>query len=67
MTWKRIRFLTVIWALALVGWLGGSSIVVPQAVAAEDTAEPLEVTRLVTAVAWQADKAEEKLVGGDQH
>jgi hypothetical protein len=32
-----------------------------------DTADPLEVTRLVTAVAWQADKAEEKLVGGDEH
>jgi hypothetical protein len=32
-----------------------------------DTADPLEVTRLLTAVAWQADRAEEKLVGGDSH
>ena len=31
-----------------------------------DTLDPLEVTRVVTAVAWQADKAEEKLMGGDQ-
>jgi hypothetical protein len=30
-----------------------------------DTADPLEVTRLVTAVAWQADKAEQKLTGDD--
>ncbi|HJN07082.1 MAG TPA: SPFH domain-containing protein [Pirellulaceae bacterium] len=32
-----------------------------------DTADALEVTRVLTAVAWQADKAEEKLTGGDDH
>lgn len=31
-----------------------------------DAAAPLEVTRLITSVAWQADQAEEKLGGGDQ-
>lgn len=32
-----------------------------------DTADPLEITRVITAVAWQADRAEEKLTGGDRH
>lgn len=32
-----------------------------------DAADPLEVTRVLTAVAWQADQVEEKLIGGDQH
>lgn len=33
-----------------------------------DTSDALEVTRLITAVAWQADKAEERLTGGaDAH
>ena len=33
-----------------------------------DTADPLEITRVITAIAWQADKVEEKLLGGeDQH
>jgi len=32
-----------------------------------DTADALEVTRVLTAVAWQADKAEEKLTGGDDN
>jgi hypothetical protein len=41
--------------------------VVVQANQLVDTADPLEITRLVTAVAWQADRAEEKLMGGDQH
>ena len=39
--------------------------VVVQANQLADTADPLAVTRLITAVAWQADKAEEKLTGGD--
>ena len=42
-------------------------VVVVQANQLADTADPLEVTRIVTAVAWQADKAEEKLVGTDQN
>ncbi|MBC8354956.1 MAG: SPFH domain-containing protein [Planctomycetes bacterium] len=41
--------------------------VVVQANQLADTADPLEITRVVTAVAWQADRAEEKLTGGDQH
>ena len=31
-----------------------------------DTADILELTRTVTAIAWQADKYEEQLIGGDQ-
>ncbi|MGE0758944.1 MAG: SPFH domain-containing protein [Pirellulaceae bacterium] len=42
-------------------------LVVVQANQLVDTADPLEVTRFITAVAWQADKAEEKLTGGDAH
>jgi len=32
-----------------------------------DTADPLGVMRVLTAVAWQADKAEEQLGSGDNH
>ena len=32
-----------------------------------ETADPLEISRLLTAIAWQADKVEEKLLGGDNH
>ncbi|MEX1039690.1 MAG: SPFH domain-containing protein [Pirellulaceae bacterium] len=32
-----------------------------------DTADALEVTRVITAIAWQADKVEEKLLGEDMH
>ena len=33
-----------------------------------DTADPLEITRAITAIAWQADKVESKLSsGGDAH
>ncbi|MGY8769414.1 MAG: SPFH domain-containing protein [Pirellulales bacterium] len=32
-----------------------------------DTADVLEVTRVITAIAWQADKVEEKLLGRDEH
>jgi membrane protease subunit (stomatin/prohibitin family) len=31
------------------------------------TADPLEVTRVMTAIAWQADKVEEQLGGGDNY
>jgi membrane protease subunit (stomatin/prohibitin family) len=41
--------------------------VVVQANQLADTADPLEITRIITAVAWQADRAEEKLTGGDKH
>ena len=32
-----------------------------------DTADVLEVTRVITAIAWQADKVEEKLLGRDEY
>ncbi|MCA9174047.1 MAG: SPFH domain-containing protein [Planctomycetales bacterium] len=54
-------------AFAIQSTEAGDFIVV-QANQLADTADPLEVTRLITAVAWQADKVEEKLGGGaDQH
>jgi len=40
--------------------------IVVQANQLADTADPLTVTRVLTAVAWQADKAEEKLGGADR-
>lgn len=45
---------------------GSGEMIVVQANQLADTADPLEVTRLLTAVAWQADKVEEKLSGGDE-
>ncbi len=45
---------------------GSGEMVVVQANQLADTADPLEVTRVMTAVAWQADKVEEKLGGGDR-
>ncbi len=42
-------------------------VVVVQANEIVDTMDLLEVTRIMTAVAWQADKVEEKLTGGDEH
>jgi membrane protease subunit (stomatin/prohibitin family) len=41
--------------------------VVVQANEIVDTMDLLEVMRVMTAVAWQADKVEEKLTGGDDH
>lgn len=32
-----------------------------------DTVDQLEVTKTLTAIAWQADKVEEKLLGSDNH
>lgn len=32
-----------------------------------NTIDPLEITRGISAIAWQADKVEEKLTGGDEH
>ena len=52
-------------AFAVQDTPSGSTIVV-QANQLADTADSLEITRLVTAVAWQADQAEEKLVGKDE-
>lgn len=53
-------------AFALQSTPAGEMIVV-QANQLAETADALEVTRLITAVAWQADKAEETLGGSDQH
>ena len=39
--------------------------VIVQANQLSDTADPLEITRTMTALAWQADKVEEKLTGED--
>ena len=53
-------------AFAVTPTPSGEMIVV-QANQLADTADPLAVTRVMTAVAWQADKAEEKLGGGDRY
>ncbi|MCA9147044.1 MAG: SPFH domain-containing protein [Planctomycetaceae bacterium] len=53
-------------AFAVRNTASGDMVVV-QANQLADTADPLEITRLVTSVAWQADRAEEKLTGADQH
>jgi hypothetical protein len=53
-------------AFAVLPTPSGEMIVV-QANQLADTADPLAVTRVMTAVAWQADKAEEKLGGGDRY
>lgn len=53
-------------AFAIQSTTAGEMIVV-QANQLADTADSLEVTRLISAVAWQADKVEEQLGGGDQH
>ncbi len=42
-------------------------IVVVQANQLADTADALEVTRAISAIAWQADKVEEKLSGRDEN
>jgi hypothetical protein len=39
--------------------------VVVQANQLAQAADALELTRVITAIAWQADKVEEKLLGGD--
>jgi membrane protease subunit (stomatin/prohibitin family) len=46
---------------------GAGDMIVLTANQLADTADPLAVMRVLTAVAWQADKAEEQLGGGDNH
>ncbi len=41
--------------------------VVVQANQLADTADPMAITRVITAVAWQADKVEQTLLGTDQY
>jgi membrane protease subunit (stomatin/prohibitin family) len=52
-------------AFAVQNTPAGEMIVV-QANQLTDTADPIAITRVVTAVAWQADKVEQKL-GGEDH
>jgi hypothetical protein len=52
-------------AFAFVETPGGEMVAI-QANQLVDTADPVTVSRMLTAVAWQADKVEEKLTSGDQ-
>jgi len=47
--------------------VGGQPTVVLQANQMAETLDPLEVSRVLSAVAWQADQVEQKLVGGDEN
>jgi membrane protease subunit (stomatin/prohibitin family) len=46
--------------------IGGRDMVVIQANQLVGTLDPMAVSRVLTAIAWQADKVEEKLLKGDQ-
>ena len=52
-------------AFAFVDTPGGEMVAI-QANQLVDTVDPVTVSRMLTAVAWQADKVEEKLTSGDQ-
>lgn len=47
--------------------VAGAEMVVIQANQLADTLDPLEVSRVLSAVAWQADQVEQKLAGGDEY
>ena len=47
--------------------IGGAEVVVIQANQLAETLDPLEVSRVLSAVAWQADQVEQKLLGGDEY
>ena len=47
--------------------VGGAEVVVIQANQLAETLDPLEVSRVLSAVAWQADQVEQKLLGGDEY
>jgi membrane protease subunit (stomatin/prohibitin family) len=47
-----------------VASVGGADTIVVQANQLVEALHPLDVTRTLTAIAWQADKVEEKLLGG---
>ena len=53
-------------AFAVIDGSSGKQVVV-RANQLADTADPLELTRTITSVAWQADKVEEKLTGKDEN
>jgi hypothetical protein len=46
---------------------GAGEMIVVQANQLAATADPLGINRVISAIAWQADKAEEKLGGSDQY
>jgi membrane protease subunit (stomatin/prohibitin family) len=65
---KLLRYNTrLVHGAFAVADFGSGEMVVIQANQLADTADPMEVTRVLTSVAWQADKVEEKLLGDDQH
>lgn len=47
--------------------LGSGDMIVVLGNQLADTANPPETLRLITSIAWQADKVEEKLLGSDEH
>jgi len=47
--------------------IGGADMVVVQANRLAENTDPLSISRVLTAVAWQADKAEEKLLNKDEY
>jgi membrane protease subunit (stomatin/prohibitin family) len=47
--------------------IGGADMIVVQANRLAENTDPLGISRVLTAVAWQADKAEEKLLNKDEY
>ncbi|MBN2476744.1 MAG: SPFH domain-containing protein [Pirellulales bacterium] len=47
--------------------IGGTEMLVIQANQMAEMLDPLEVSRVLSAVAWQADQVEQKLVGSDEY
>ena len=50
-----------------VAKIGGAEMIVVQANRLAENTDPLGISRVLTAVAWQADKAEEKLLNKDEY
>ncbi len=46
--------------------VGGADMVVLQSNHLAETIDPLEISRVLSALAWQADQVEQKLAGGDE-
>lgn len=64
---KLLRYNTkLVHGAFAVADLGSGEVVVIQANQLAETADMMEVTRVLTSVAWQADKVEEKLLGSDE-
>jgi hypothetical protein len=47
--------------------VGAEEMVVLQANQLAETLDPLEVSRVLSAIAWQADRVEQRLAGGDEY